>query len=178
MDQDIDRILYSKSDINKACIRLGQELHQAYHDKNPVIVCVLTGGVFFTTDIVREMDCNLEMNFIDVSSYHGGTESSGSIDLVRDLDVDIKDRDIILMEDIVDTGRTLKYIKDLLSSRGAASVSTCALLDKPTSRLVEVRAEYVGFEIPSEFLVGYGLDYKGIYRNLPYIGILKSDVYT
>ena len=118
-----------------------------------------------------------KLDFIDVSSYYGGTSSTGKVKLVQDLKSDVRDRSILIMEDIVDTGHTLKYLIDLLKERGAKSVKVCTLLDKPEGRQVEVKADYVGFNVPNEFLVGYGLDYQGYYRNLPYVGILKPAVY-
>ncbi|MBZ5943090.1 hypoxanthine phosphoribosyltransferase, partial [Weissella cibaria] len=132
---------------------------------------------FFTTDVVREFDVYSEIDFIDVSSYKGGMESTGSVDLVSDLSEDISGRDVLIIEDIVDTGRTLSYIVDLLYSRNAKSVKICTFLDKPAGRVVEAKADYVGFTVPKEFIVGYGLDYQGYYRNLPYVGVLKPEVY-
>ncbi|KRN19699.1 hpt protein [Pediococcus claussenii] len=158
-------------------MRLGEQLTTDYADKQPLVISVLSGAVFFTTDVVREMDVYADMDFIDVSSYNGGLESSGNIDLVTDLSTDVKGRDILIIEDIVDTGRTLKYIIELLYKRNAKSVKVCALMDKPTGRKIEVKADYVGFVVPDEFVVGYGLDYKGLYRNLPYVGVLKPEIY-
>ncbi|RRG00759.1 MAG: hypoxanthine phosphoribosyltransferase, partial [Lactobacillus sp.] len=119
-----------------------------------------------------------QLDFIDVSSYYGGTESTGTIKLIHDLKADLEGQDVLIMEDIVDTGRTLRYLVDLLGERGANSVKVCTLLDKPEGRKVEIEADYVGFVVPNEFLVGYGLDYQGYYRNLPYVGILKPSVYS
>ncbi|AEV94595.1 hypoxanthine phosphoribosyltransferase [Pediococcus claussenii] len=177
MDNDIAKTLYSQNDIHEACVRLGEQLTTDYADKQPLVISVLSGAVFFTTDVVREMDVYADMDFIDVSSYNGGLESSGNIDLVTDLSTDVKGRDILIIEDIVDTGRTLKYIIELLYKRNAKSVKVCALMDKPTGRKIEVKADYVGFVVPDEFVVGYGLDYKGLYRNLPYVGVLKPEIY-
>ncbi len=127
--------------------------------------------------MIKRMDIMAKLDFIDVSSYYGGTSSTGKVKLVQDLKSDVRDRSILIMEDIVDTGHTLKYLIDLLKERGAKSVKVCTLLDKPEGRQVEVKADYVGFNVPNEFLVGYGLDYQGYYRNLPYVGILKPAVY-
>ena len=118
-----------------------------------------------------------QIDFIDVSSYFGGLGSTGKVKLIHDLKTDVKDRHVLIMEDIVDTGRTLKYLMDLLADRGAKSIKVCSLLNKPEGRKVDVEPDYVGFTVPKEFLVGYGLDYKGFYRNLPYVGILKPSVY-
>jgi hypoxanthine phosphoribosyltransferase len=124
------------------------------------------------------MDIYAEIDFIDVSSYHGGTASTGTITLLKDLDTDVSGRDILLVEDIIDTGRTLKYLEDLLKDRNAKSIKVCTLMDKPSGRVVEAKADYVGFNVPSEFVVGYGLDYEEKYRNLPYVGVLKPEVYS
>ncbi|AVL00516.1 hypoxanthine phosphoribosyltransferase [Pediococcus inopinatus] len=177
MNNDIERILYSQEEIATACERLGKEITNDYQDKTPVVVSVLSGAVFITTDVLRQMDVYTQLAFIDVSSYNGGTASSGKVRLVTDITQDVADRDVLIIEDIVDTGRTLKYIIDLLKQRHAKSVRVCTLLDKPTGRVLEVKADYVGFEVPDEFVVGYGLDYKGEYRNLPYVGVLKPKIY-
>lgn len=178
MDNDIERVLYSRDDIREASKRLGAELTKDYQGKKPVVISVLKGAIMFTVDVIKEMDVYAELDFIDVSSYHGGTKSSGTIDLLHDLGTDVRDRDILIVEDIIDTGRTLKYLEDLLIGRGAKSVKVCTLLDKPEGRTVGIEADYVGFEVPKEFVVGYGLDYNELYRNLPYVGVLKPDVYT
>lgn len=178
MNNDILKTLYSKEDIQDACRRLGQQITSDYKGKKPIVVGVLKGAIFFMTDVVREMDVYIDIDFIDVSSYHGGTASSGSIELVKDVELDVKGRDVIFMEDIIDTGRTLKYLEDLLAERGAKSIKVCTLMDKPEGRVVDAKADYVGLEVPNEFVVGYGLDYKGMYRNLPYVGVLKPEVYS
>lgn len=178
MNNDILKNLYSKEDIQEACRRLGQQITSDYKGKKPIVVGVLKGAIFFMTDVVREMDVYIDIDFIDVSSYHGGTASSGSIELVKDVELDVKGRDVIFMEDIIDTGRTLKYLEDLLAERGAKSIKVCTLMDKPEGRVVDAKADYVGLEVPNEFVVGYGLDYKGMYRNLPYVGVLKPEVYS
>lgn len=177
MDNDIAKVLYSQEDIKNVCQKLGKEITKDYAGKTPIIVSVLKGAIFFTTDVVREIDLNTEMDFIDVSSYHGGVASSGEVDLVTDMGSDVAGRDIIIIEDIVDTGRTLKYIVDLMMQRSANSVKVCTLMDKPTGRVLKIDADYVGFTVPDEFVVGYGLDYKELYRNLPYVGVLKPEIY-
>ena len=129
-------------------------------------------------DVIKRMNIYMDLDFIDVSSYKGGTVSTGEVELVKDLDSDVKDRDVLFIDDIIDTGRTLDYLKKLLKNRGAKSVKVCTLMDKPEARKVDtVQADYVGFDVPNEFLVGYGLDYQGKYRNLPYVGVLKPEVY-
>ena len=175
MNNDIERVLYSKEELNRRMDELAKQLTAEYKDQRPLIISVMTGAVLFTVDMIKRMDIMAKLDFIDVSSYYGGTSSTGKVKLVQDLKSDVRDRSILIMEDIVDTGHTLKYLIDLL--RGAKSVKVCTLLDKPEGRQVEVKADYVGFNVPNEFLVGYGLDYQGYYRNLPYVGILKPAVY-
>lgn len=178
MDNDIERVLYSRDEISQAAARLGKQLTVDFKDKKPIVISVLKGAILFTVDVIKEMDVYAELDFIDVSSYHGGTQSSGKIDLLHDLGTDIAGRNILIVEDIIDTGRTLKYLIDLLNQRNAAEIKVCTLLDKEDGRSVDVKADYVGFSVPNEFVVGYGLDYKELYRNLPYVGVLKPEVYT
>ena len=177
MHQDIESILYDQEAIAQVTARLGQQLTTDYAGKNPLVICVLKGAMLFMADLVRQIDTHLEMDFLDVSSYQGGTESTGEVKIIKDLDTPIKDRDVLIVEDIVDTGRTLNYLVDLLKYRQAKSVKICTLLNKPETRVVPVEVDYVGFKVPNAFLVGYGLDYAEQYRNLPYIGILKASVY-
>lgn len=179
LEQDIERVVISREEIKAACEKLGKQLTEDYQGKDVLVVGILRGAALFMMDIIREMDCHLEMDFMDVSSYHGGTSSSGEVKIIKDLDSRVEGRHILIVEDIIDTGRTLRYIIDLLKYRKAASVKVCALTDKPEGRLVkDVKADYVGIEVPKEFLVGYGLDYEQKYRNLPYIGVLKPEIYT
>ncbi|GKT03112.1 hypoxanthine phosphoribosyltransferase [Furfurilactobacillus sp. WILCCON 0119] len=177
MDNDIEKTLYSAEEIKEAAHRLGMQLTEDYRDKKPIMVSVLKGAILWTVDVMREMDIMAEMDFVDVSSYHGGVASAGEIELIHDLSVDVTDRNIIIMEDIIDTGRTLQYLIDLLKKRHAKDIKVCTLLDKPEGRVVPAKADYVGFQLPKEFVVGYGLDYKEFYRNLPYVGVLKPSVY-
>ena len=159
-------------------IETGKQLTKDYQGKTPLVVCVLKGAVPFMADVIKRMNIYMDLDFIDVSSYKGGTVSTGEVELVKDLDSDVKDRDVLFIDDIIDTGRTLDYLKKLLKNRGAKSVKDCTLMDKPEARKVDtVQADYVGFDVPNEFLVGYGLDYQGKYRNLPYVGVLKPEVY-
>lgn len=178
MNNDIERVLYSTEDIQQATDRLAKQLTEEYRDKNPLIISVLSGAVLFTVDMIKKMDIMAQLDFIDISTYFGGKESTGHLTLVHDLNTDVKDRNILIMEDIVDSGHTLKYLIDLLNKRGAKSVKTVTMLDKPEGRQYDVKADYYGFKVPNEFLVGYGLDYQGYYRNLPYVGILKPSVYA
>ncbi|MFC6171410.1 hypoxanthine phosphoribosyltransferase [Loigolactobacillus jiayinensis] len=177
MHQDIERILYDQAAIADVTAQLGAQITKDYADKNPLVICVLKGAMLFMADLVRQIDTPLEMDFLDVSSYQGGTQSTGEVKIIKDLDTPLQDRDVLIVEDIVDTGRTLNYLVDLFKYRQAKSVKICTLLNKPETRVVPVDADYVGFKVPNAFLVGYGLDYAEHYRNLPYIGILKSEVY-
>ncbi|KLI75853.1 MULTISPECIES: hypoxanthine phosphoribosyltransferase [Lacticaseibacillus] len=178
MNPDILKVLYSQDDIHAITARLGAELKRDYAGKNPLVVCILKGAIMFMTDLVREIDDYMELDFMDVSSYGDATESSGEVKIIKDLDASVKDRNVLIVEDIVDTGRTLKYLTDIFKTRQAKSVRICALMDKPEGRVVDVQADYVGTTVPNEFVVGYGLDYAERYRNLPYIGVLKPEVYA
>lgn len=181
MDNDIERVLYSQEAIAEAAKRVGQQLAHDYENKTPIILVVLKGAALWAVDVMRYMEYT-EVEFINVSSYNGGITSSGDVSLVTDIQSDVKNRDVIIMEDIVDTGRSLKFMKELLVQRGANSVKTASLLDKKEGRVVEEDVEYIGFDVPKAFVVGYGLDYsvdgKELYRNLPYVGILKKEVYA
>lgn len=178
MDNDIEEVLYSVEQIKDAAKRVGAEITRDYADSIPVVLAVLKGAYLWTADLLREVKTHVEIEFIDVSSYHGGVASTDEIKLITDIHSDIKGRDIIICEDIVDTGQSLKFMLDLLLERGAKSVKVATLLDKKEGRRVDVKADYVGFDVRNQFVVGYGLDYKQLYRNLPYVGILKKSVYT
>lgn len=178
LKNDIERVLVSEKEIDEIAKRLGKELSEEYKDKFPIVVGLLKGCVPFMAKLITEMDIHMELGFMDVSSYHGGIESSGDIKIKKDLDTPVQDRHVIIAEDIVDTGRTIKVIMDLLKYRGAKSVSVVTLLDKPEGRVVNLDPEYIGVTIPKEFVVGYGLDYEEKYRNLPYVGVLKKEVYS
>lgn len=178
LEKDIEKVLVSKEEIKEIQKRLGKQLSEDYRDKFPLVIGLLKGCVPFMGNLLIEMDIHLELGFMDVSSYHGGIQSSGDIRIEKDLGLPVKDRHIIIAEDIVDTGRTLSVIMDLLKYRGAKSVEIVTLLDKPTGRVVTLEPKYVGASIPHEFVVGYGLDYDEKYRNLPYVGVLKKEVYS
>ena len=178
LDKDIEKVLVSSEEIDKIAKRLGKQLTEEYKDKFPIVVGLLKGCVPFMGKLVTEMDCHLELGFMDVSSYHGGIESTGDIQIKKDLDVAVQGRHVIIAEDIVDTGRTIRVVMDLMLYRGAKTVSVVTLLDKPAGRVVNLDPEYIGVTIPKEFVVGYGLDYEEKYRNLPYVGILKKEVYS
>lgn len=176
MNNDIERILISQDQIDQREDELAAELTAKYQDQFPIVVSVLTGAMIFTSDMLKRLNFKLNVDLVDVSSY-AGANSTGEVQLVQDLKFDVSGRSVIVMEDIIDTGRTLAYLVQLLKNRGAKSVEVCALLDKPERREAEVDGDYVGFKTPNEFLVGYGLDYNDLYRNLPYVGILKRSVY-
>lgn len=177
MNNDIERVLYSQEEINHRADELAAAITEEYHDQNPLVISVLTGAMIFTSDMLKRLNFKLNVDLVDVSSYDG-TDSTGQVKLDFDLKSDVKGRSVIIMEDIIDTGRTLKYLVQLLKDRGAKSVAVCALLDKPGRREVSIEGDYVGFTTPNEFLVGYGLDYNNLYRNLPYVGVLKRSVYA
>ena len=178
MHNDIESIVLTKEQIEAACERLGKEITADYEGKLPLCVGILKGSILFMANLIKHIDTHVEMEFMDVSSYHGGTESTGEVKILKDLDVSVEGRDIIIIEDILETGTTLNAIVDLLKYRKANSIEIVTLLDKPTRRKVDIEAKYVGEKIPDDFVVGYGLDYQEKYRNLPYIGLLKEEVYT
>ncbi|WP_265459835.1 hypoxanthine phosphoribosyltransferase [Enterococcus sp. HY326] len=177
LEKDIEKVLITREEIQARCAELGQVLTAEYADKSPLIVGVLKGAVPFMADIIREIDGHLEIDFMDVSSYGAATVSSGEVKIVKDLDTNVEGRDLLIVEDIIDSGRTLAYLVDLFKYRKANSVKIVTLLDKPEGRVVDIQADYVGFDVPNEFVVGYGLDYAENYRNLPYVGVLKPEVY-
>ena len=178
LEQDIAKIFVSKEQIDEITERMGKQLAEDYKDKFPLVIGLLKGCVPFMGELMTKMDIHLELGFMDVSSYHGGIESSGDIKIEKDLGIPVHGRHIILTEDIVDTGRTLSVVVELLKFRGAASVEIATLLDKPAGRVVTMKPKYIGTTIPNEFVVGYGLDYEEKYRNLPYVGVLKPEVYS
>ncbi len=179
MHKDIKEIIVSEQDIAVKCKELGKILTNDYQGKCPVLVGLLRGCVPFLAELMKNMEIELEYDFMDVNSYFGGTESSGKVEIVKDLGTDICNRDVIIVEDIVDTGLTLHHIIPQLWERKPKSIEIVTLLDKPVSRKVtDITPKYVGFTVPKLFLVGFGLDYEQVYRNLPYIGILKEEVYN
>ena len=177
MNNDIEQVLYTQTQIDNRMDEIANQLTEKYQDQCPLIVSVMTGAVVFTVEMIKRLKFKLNLDYVDVSSYADGTQSAGKVKLVQDLSSNIEGRPVIIMEDISPTVHTLTYQADLLKGRGAKSIEICALLDKPDRREVDVEADYVGFKVPNEFIVGYGLDYNGLYRNLPYIGILKRSVY-
>lgn len=177
MHKDIQEILYSEQELRAKAAELGKQLSKDYEGKNPLVVGILKGAIFFITDLVKEMDIDVELDFMDVSSYGNATVSTGEVKIIKDLSTNAEGRDILIVEDIIDSGRTLEYLVNLFKYRKANSVKLVTLLDKPEGRVVDITADYVGFPVPNEFVVGYGIDYAEKYRNLPYIGIVKREVY-
>lgn len=177
MNSDIERVYITEQQIKEEVNKAAQMLDRKFAGKNPLAVSVLKGSVMFFCDLVRAMETPVQMDFMTISSYGSSTQSSGVPKIVMDLAIPVEGRDVILVEDIVDSGNTLKRLKDLFIGRGAKSLTIVTLLDKPARRKVDIKADYSCFEVEDEFLVGYGLDYAQQYRNLPYIGILKREVY-
>ena len=178
MHKDIKKILISEEEIEKRCQEMGRQISDDYRKTGeiPLLVAMLKGAVPFLVKISKYIDLDVEMDFMDVSSYEG-TESIGDVRIMKDLDRSIKGIKILLVEDIVDTGRTLNTVIELLRNKGAENVKIVSLLDKPSRRVVHVDVDYIGFEVPNEFVVGFGLDFNEKYRNLPYVGILKDECY-
>ena len=165
------KLFISEDEIKARVAELGKILSEEYRDKELVVVGVLKGAVVFMTDLIRNIDLpNIYLDFLEASSYGDSTESSGTVELKRDLSVDVSGKHVLVVEDIIDTGRTLKAIKEHITDKGASSVKLCALIDKPSRRVVDIDADFVGIDIPDKFIVGYGLDYAQKYRHLPYIG--------
>ena len=175
---DLERILVSREEIAEAVKKLGKQLTEDYADRAPVMVGILKGAVVFFADLIREIDLPLDIDFMSISSYGSSTKSSGVVRILKDLDRDITGKDVLVVEDIVDSGLTLSHLKQVLETRNAASVSIVTLLDKPARRKVPLEVQYSCFSIPDAFVVGYGLDYDEKYRNLPDIGVLHPRIYT
>ena len=177
MHSAIERILLSEDQIKARIAELGRELTADYAGKNPIFIGVLKGVVMFFADMIRAIPLDCQIDFMAVSSYGGGTQSSGKIRIQKDISVDLAGRHVVILEDILDSGLTLSHTAAYLKTKGPASLKICTLLDKPDRRKAEVQADYVGFTIPNLFVVGYGLDFDENYRNLPYVGVLKPEVY-
>lgn len=177
MQDDIQRVLLDEQEIQDIVTRVGRQVTEDYRGKNLVLVSVLKGSVVFMADLMRAIDLPLSIDFMVVSSYGNGTESSGQVKIIKDLDLDLSGQDLLLVEDILDTGRTLYNLREILKMRSPSSVRICTFLDKPERRKADISADYIGAEVPDEFVVGYGLDFAQRYRNLPYLGVLKPSVY-
>ena len=168
-------VLLTEREVDERIQAIGEQISKDYAGKQVHLVCVLKGGAFFMCELAKRISVPVSLDFMSVSSYGSDTKSSGVIRIVKDLDESLKDKDVIVVEDIVDSGRTLSYLLKMLQSRGPRSLALCTLLAKPERRVVDVNVNYTGFQIPDEFVVGYGLDYDQRYRNLPYIGVVKFD---
>ena len=177
MDRDVEKILISEEEIKEICKRLGEEISRDYKGKNLLLVSVLKGSIVFMADVMRNITCDCEIDFLAVSSY-SGTKTTGVVKFKKDMDVDPDGRDILIVEDILDSGITLADLKQVLLQRNAASIKVCTFLDKPANRRADIEADYVGKVVPDEFIIGYGLDYNEKYRNLPYVGVLKREIYS
>lgn len=169
------KVLLSEAEVDARIQQIGDQISKDYHDREVHLICVLKGGSFFMCELAKRITVPVSLDFMSVSSYGSDTKSSGVVKIVKDLDDSIKDKDVIVVEDIVDSGRTLSYLMEMLEGRDPATLRLCTLLDKPDRRVVDVNVDYTGFQIPDEFVVGYGLDYDQKYRNLPYIGVVEFD---
>ncbi|MFX3631668.1 MAG: hypoxanthine phosphoribosyltransferase [Candidatus Pristimantibacillus sp.] len=177
MLNDIQEVLYSEEQIKAKVKEMGERLSRDFDGRNPLVICILKGAFIFMSDLVREMTIPVEIDFMAVSSYGQSTKSSGVVKIIKDLDATVEGRDVLIVEDIIDSGLTLSYLIDVLERRNAKSVTVATLFDKPARRSVDLEADYTGITLPDEFVVGYGLDFAEKYRNLPFIGILKPEVY-
>lgn len=168
------KVLVPEEEVNQRIAALGKQISEDYAGKEVHLICVLKGGVFFMCELAKRITVPVSMDFMSVSSYGDGTSSSGVVRIAKDLDQSIEGKDVLIVEDIIDSGRTLSYLMEMLQKRNPNSLHLCTLLDKPERRVVDVKVDYVGFNIPDEFVVGYGLDYAQKYRNLPYIGVVEG----
>lgn len=172
--EDKIRVMISEEEIKKRVKEMGEQISKDYEGKTVHLICILKGSIFMTCELAKHISVPVTMDFMSVSSYGDGTESSGRVKIVKDLDEHVEGKDILVVEDIIDSGRTLNFLLDMLKARKPASIKLCTLLDKPDRRVTEVSVDYTGFVIPDEFVVGYGLDYAQKYRNLPYIGVVEQ----
>ncbi|EOD01136.1 hypoxanthine phosphoribosyltransferase [Caldisalinibacter kiritimatiensis] len=178
MEQNIKQVLITEEELQNKIKELGEQITEDYKGKDLILICVLKGAVMFMADLAKNIDLPLTMDFMAVSSYGSSTESSGVVKIIKDLDTSIEGKEVLIVEDIIDTGLTLSYLLENLKSRGPKSVKICTLLDKPERRKADIKYDYKGFTVPDEFVVGYGLDFDEKYRNLPYICVLKEEVYS
>lgn len=177
MDNDIKEVLYSEKQLSEIVHKMGVRISHDYEGKNLLMVSILKGSVVFMADLMRAITVPCSIDFMSVSSYGNGVKTSGVVKILKDLDLDLKNWDVLIVEDILDSGLTLSYLWEILKARSPKSIRLCTLFDKPDRRTVDISADYVGTIVPDEFIVGYGLDYAEKYRNLPYVGILKPEVY-
>ena len=178
LDKDVERVLFSEEELHRRVAEIAAQIDKDYEGKEPVIISVLRGSFVFMADLVRQIHVPCTVDFMAVSSYGSGTSSSGQVKIVKDLSEQIEGKDLIVVEDILDSGKTLFYLREILQKRNPASIRIATLLNKPARREADIVPDYSCFEVPDEFVVGYGLDYAEKYRNLPYIGVLKPEVYT
>ena len=178
MHKDVEQILYTEEELRQRVKELGCQITADYAGREPLLISVLRGSYIFMADLTRSINLDVSVDFMSVSSYGAGTVSTGQVEIKKDLSDSIEGKDLIIVEDILDSGNTLYYLLDVLRARKPASVRICTLMDKPERRSKPIKADYVGFTIPDAFIVGYGLDYAEKYRNLPYVGVLKHDVYS
>lgn len=167
------RVLLTEEEVDRKIEEIGKMISADYQEKSVHLICVLKGGIFFTCELAKRITVPVSLDFMSVSSYGAGTKSSGVVKIVKDLDEPLDGKDVLIVEDIIDSGRTLSYLIEILKKRNPKSIKLCTLLDKPERRVTDVKVDYVGFNIPDEFVVGYGLDYDQKYRNLPYIGVVE-----
>ena len=177
MEKDVARVLISEEQIRQRVKEMGAQISEDYAGKDVVLLCILKGAVQFFSDLSRQITCNLEMDFMSISSYGNGKRTSGIVRIAKDMDTSITGRHVLIIEDIMDSGHTLKHLKKVLEAREPASLKICCLLDKPSRRECDITPDYTGFVIPNEFVLGYGLDFNNFYRNLPYVGVLKPEYY-
>ena len=177
MQEDIESVFFTEEEIKAKVAQLGAQISEAYTDKEPVFIGVLKGSFVFMADLMRTIDVYCDVDFMATSSYGAGTSTTGAVKITKDLTHNIENRHVIIVEDILDSGMTLSYLTKYLKVRNPASIKICTLLDKPSRRKTDITADYVGFLCPDAFIVGYGLDYAERYRNLPYIGVLKAEIY-
>ena len=175
IENDIKEVYFSKEELHGIVKRLGEQISRDYEGKNLTLVSILKGSVIFMADLMREITVPCEIDFMCVSSYGNGTKSSGTVKIIKDLDINLEGKDLLLVEDILDSGKTLKFVKDLFLEREPASIKVCTLLNKKVRKSEVIKADYIGFDVDNVFVVGYGLDYAQLYRNLPYIGELKVE---
>ncbi|WP_196592691.1 hypoxanthine phosphoribosyltransferase [Pectinatus sottacetonis] len=178
MHSDLEKILFTEKQISIRVKELGKQITKDYAGKEIVTVGILKGAIVFFSDLIREIKIPVKFDFMAASSYGASTKTSGTVRILKDIDTDIENKHVIIVEDIIDSGLTLKYLKENFEHRKAASVKLCAMLNKPDGRRTDIKGDYIGFDVPDEFIVGYGLDYASKYRNLPYIGVLKKEIYS
>ncbi len=178
MQQDVQSVLISQQQLTEKIAELGAQISSDYNNKNLMMVSVLKGSVIFMADLMRAITIPTRIDFMSVSSYGSGVNHSGVVRILKDLEISVEGYDLLIVEDILDSGKTLSYLMEMLGNRNPSSIKIATLLDKPSRRQVDIKPDYVGFTVPDEFVVGYGLDYDEHYRNLPFVGVLKPEVYT